>query len=130
MKNFFTILFAFFVFAQYSSAQVLFSHDFEDGTLGGMTVIDNDGLTLNPQIANSFNNSFKVIELQSGNMVAAASSWFSSPGKADNWLITPAVTIEDANTIFKWVGLSPNASFRDGYRVMVSTSGNTVSDFT
>lgn len=62
--------------------------------------------------------------------VAASSSWFSSPGQSDNWLITDALQ-PCAQTVIEW-DASPfeGPSYADGYQILVSTTGTNFADFT
>lgn len=64
------------------------------------------------------------------NWVAAASSWFSPAGTANNVLILDAVQ-PCANTILRWDSAPfEGPTFMDGYEVRISTTGTNVADFT
>lgn len=112
----------------YRSAAVLgatFEDDFENG-LGQWTIYTEGEKPFtqgwgifNPSSSFSFN-------AHSGSSVASAWSWNSSAYAADNWLITPQVVI--GNELRFWVRTNP--SFPDSYEVLLSTTGNAVSDFT
>ena len=122
--------------ANYCSAQVeiLFSQDFENG-LGSMISIDNDGLIVADALAESLNiptspSQWSAVRLSESNITAAVSpSWFNPVGVADDWLITPLIDIR-AGTVIEWSAFSLNPSFRDGYQVLVSTSGPDLTGFT
>ncbi len=60
--------------------------------------------------------------------VALSSSWFTTGGKADDWLITPKITI-GANTAIEWESMAYSQVVRDGYEVRVSTTGPDMASF-
>jgi thiol-disulfide isomerase/thioredoxin len=107
---------------------ILLSEDFDDGTLGEFTTIDGDMATPAPNVA-AFAGGFIPGETGLG-LGAVATSWFTAITPADNWLITPAVEIADAGTLFTWDAGSIDANYPDGYRVVVSTTGNEIANFT
>lgn len=64
------------------------------------------------------------------NYVAAASSWFSPAGTANNVLIMDAIA-PCATTIMRWKSAPfEGPTFMDGYEVRVSTTGTAIADFT
>jgi hypothetical protein len=128
MKRILTLLFLGSLFMQ-SQAQVLFSQDFESGVLDPMTAIDVDGKTVHPNVANSAGPTWSV-RGTSPNSVIVSTSWFNPVGQADDWIISPAITIADANTFLTWQAWSPDAAFRDGYEVRISTTDNLIPSFT
>lgn len=50
-----------------------------------------------------------------------ATSWFSSPGTANNWLMFGPLTIPSGGAVIKWYDKT-NPSYRDGYSVYVTSS--------
>lgn len=58
------------------------------------------------------------------NVVMAANSWFSSPGQADNWLITQNVQLGDHDTLFWKSAPRQTPRYLDGYEVKISTTTN------
>ncbi len=67
----------------------------------------------------------------SGDSVACAFSYFSYGDEsyvmeADNWLVTPQISLQD--TLKFWV--ISNSYYPEHYSVLLSTTGNTISDFT
>ena len=61
--------------------------------------------------------------------VAASTSWYSSAGISNDWLITPSFTVP-TGAYFEWEAIALDPSFADGYRVMISTTGTATSAFT
>lgn len=128
MKKILTLLFLGSFFVQ-SQAQVLFSQDFESGALAPMTAVDVDGKTVHPNVAANAGPTWSV-RGTSPNRVIVSTSWFNPVGQADDWIISPAITIADANTFLTWQAWSPDAAFRDGYEVRISTTDNLIPSFT
>lgn len=72
-----------------------------------------------------------VVRAVSGNNAATSTSWYNPVGASDDWMVTPAITIPaTGNPYLKFKEYAPDANFPDGYRVFISSSGNTVADFT
>ncbi len=128
MKRILTLLFLGSMFVQ-SQAQVLFSQDFESGLLDPMTAIDVDGKVVHPNIAASAGPTWSVRGNATAHVIVST-SWFNPVGQADDWIISPAVTIEQANTFLTWQAWSPDAAFRDGYEVRISTTDALIPSFT
>ncbi len=60
-----------------------------------------------------------------------SSSWFSSPGRAANYMITPPVTINNAGAQLSWKSAAGQTPlYLDGYKVLVSTTDNIETSFT
>jgi hypothetical protein len=115
--------------AFFSQAQI-FSEDFSNGIPNTFTLINNDGLT--PNAAVSYVNDAWVARTDAGtgNGYAASTSWYTPAGTSDDWMITPSITITNANTYLLWKAGAPDASFPDGYEVLISTTGTSMADFT
>ena len=111
-------------------AQIVFSENFSNGMPSNFTLINNDGLT--PNQAVSYVNNAWVIR-QGGEVtsdsVALSTSWYTPAGSSDDWMITPSISIGN-EAVLSWKALSPDADFRDGYQVLISTTGTSVADFT
>lgn len=58
-------------------------------------------------------------------------SYFSPAGKADRWLITPPITVNDPNMVLYWDDYAVDNTFTDSLQVLVSpTNSTTTSTFT
>lgn len=128
MKRIFTLLCLVALFAS-AKAQVLFYQDFESGVLDPMTAVDVDGKTVNPNVAFA-GPTFTVVQQSATNKAVVSTSWFEPVGQADDWLISPPITVTDANTFLSWEAYSPDANYRDGYKVMISTTDDSIAHFT
>lgn len=58
------------------------------------------------------------------NVALAANSWFSPPGVANNWLITPNVLLGTNDTLFWRSAPFQTPRYCDGYQVLISTTSN------
>lgn len=100
----------------------------------GWTLIDNDGDGINwgLQLV-SQSGLWNDIEGYNSNHAVGSAS-YRNDVKAlspDNWLITPALEIPDANFELKYmVGAVDQNYYYDHYEVMVSTTGTDIADFT
>jgi hypothetical protein len=121
-----------------TNAQTYFQEDFQvttDLTAAGWTLYnDSNTPTSNPDYASIFTDAWNIVTWNSEapNTVAATTSWFSPPGTADRWLITPAITLPAGTTPrvrFK-IRSHDNGAFADGYILKVSTTGTAKADFT
>lgn len=124
--------------AGYSQAQEsVFSCDFETGIPDTFTTHDLD--------MNEPSRSMKKYGFQAGvawvgytengktdeaNGVAYSGSWYLQTAKSDDWMITPAIKINDKRTILSWQAYALDAEHPDGYSVYISETGNTPDDFT
>lgn len=64
------------------------------------------------------------IDTMDGNVALGASSWFSPPAAASNWLITPNVQLGEHDTLFWKSAPSQTPRYCDGYQVLISTTTN------
>lgn len=115
---------------RYRTAEILepvFTDDFEDG-LDQWTILHGDDATaaesgywyiINPTSGLSF-------ESHSATYCASSWSWSNSAYQANNYLVTPQVEL--GGKLKFWV--RTNATYPDSYEVLLSTTGNTIEDFT
>jgi hypothetical protein len=94
-----------------------------------MTAVDVDGVPVNPGAPSYCGPTWTVIG-DAKNKLVVSTSWLNPVGVADDWLITPAISITEANTFLWWEGYSPDANYRDGYEVRISTTDNQIASFT
>ena len=124
------LLINFMLVTSFLSAQI-FSENFNSGMPTSFTTYDLDGLTADPNLPCPFTGSFVVCSYN-GEIFAASPSQFSpSAGTANDWMITPAITLP-TNTNpkeLRFDASAGNATYADGVEVYVSTTGNSPSDF-
>ena len=121
MRYFFFFLFSLF-FGVAASAQ-RFSEDFSHGIPEGFTLLDGDGQepsTAMKKLGFAVGTPWVALT-DNSNGVAASTSWYATAGTSDDWLITPAITVEDAARL-TWRARAYDAKHADGYSVYVLTS--------
>ena len=131
--NFFSmhkVLLAFTLFFFYSlgnSQTFLVQEDFSGGIPSGWQVIDNDGYPLNSSMS-QFTAAW-ISYVDGNDSVAASSSYFDDTLQASDYLILPK---QDLLTFSKlsWEARSVDASYPDGYYVLLSTTDSALSSFT
>lgn len=118
------------LFAAYTTnAQTLFSEDFEND-LSAWTLYDEDG------DGNDWRNvdvSGSEITAHGGTHVGASHSYLNGSALTpDNWMVTTnAITVPGTGFVLTWYDASQDPSWpEEKYSVYVSTTGNTVADFT
>ncbi len=128
-----TLIAVFFLYCfgmKNADAQIILFENFNTGIPSSFTLIDNDGFTPNPNVAYISNAWVARAASQNGSdSVAMSTSWYAPVGSADDWLITPQLSLAAASTI-SWSAVTIDGDFPDGYQVLISTTGATVSDFT
>lgn len=117
-----------------SQAQIviLLNEDFNSGFPSGWQVIDNDGLSPHADVSD-ITSGFGYLEDSDstgiGDSIVACTSWFTVAGTADNYLITPQLSLENHGNILYWDVKSQDPSYPDGYEILVSTSLPVIDSF-
>jgi len=118
-----------------SFAQVtILSTDFNNGIPTGWQTIDNDNLTPNSNPNVSFmTEAWNLVENQDsltiGDSILVATSWFDNEGTADDFLISPPITLGSYGNFISFDLKSFDASNPDGFEILYSTSGTSANDF-
>ncbi len=129
MKRILTLLILSFLFYQ-AQSQILFSQDFESGSLDPMTAIDVDGKTLDSNLPGYLGPTWTVFQSTASNKMIASTSWFTPVGVANDWLISDSIVVTEPNTFLIWDSYTQDPNFRDGYEVRLSTTDKAVASFT
>lgn len=106
------------------SGTVLFSEDFESGIPNTWTIIDGDNRTPRPEIGLSAGWQGIVDYRDTSNHAAASPSWYTDPGKSNDWLISPAITL-GSNSCLSWNAYSQDQYFLEGYEVRIASTPDT-----
>lgn len=113
----------------YNFAQtVAFSDDFESG-LGNWTIQIEDTSHVNSTVS-EFAPGWIIVQDTGSNHAAGATSYFTVPGQANRWMISPAISLGAFGNILSWQARSYDPSYPDGYRIFVSNTTNDISSFT
>lgn len=117
-------------FAANSQTEIL-NEDFQTGIPATWTIVDNDGLTPDAQVS-EYTQAWISKEDPDNNMdtTASSTSFFDPVGRADRWLITPALAIGNFGNIIQWEAKSHDPSFPESYKVLISTTDTQISSFT
>jgi hypothetical protein len=116
-------------------SQVIFTENFDGGlTLpSGWTQSNVDGLTVATDLSdlNFGTNAWIILANSStGSNDAVSTSWYTPAGMSNDWLISPQVAIPATGTyMLSFDAMAPDANYADGFKVYISTGGNTVADF-
>ena len=117
-------------------SQVVMSENFDAGTTlpAGWVQYNVDGFTVASNLsAYNFGTNAWIVRANnvtgSGNM-AISTSWYTPAGVANDWLVAPSINIPaSGSTVVQFDAMGADANFLDGFKVYVSTTGNTVADF-
>ncbi|MGC9332492.1 MAG: PKD domain-containing protein, partial [Bacteroidales bacterium] len=90
-----------------------------------MNFYDLDGVPANAGGASDW----KIIERATPDSNLYITSWLNPPGIANDWLTFGPITIPAAGADLKWEHKLFDPNYQDGYRVLISTTGSNVSDF-
>lgn len=115
-----------------SAAQTtVFSEDFQNGIPSAWTIVVNDTNTVDPSISAFAPGWISLPDPENtADIVAGATSFFTSPARANRWLITPPVTLGAFGNILQWEARSHDPSYPDGYMVLISTTDSLITSFT
>ena len=133
MNRLFLGILLFFTCFQTIGQITLLSTDFQSGIPSSYTILNNDGntpfSTMTPFIGHQAWISLEDPD-SSLNQVAAATSYFETADSADRWLITPQITLSSFGNYISWNAKSHDPSYPDDYLILLSTTGNSPTDFT
>lgn len=110
----------------------LLSCDFSEGMPSGFALHDLDGNEPSIDMKNlgfDIGTPWIAIADREGNMAACSTSWYRTPGKSDDWMITTPFTVESPQAVLRWRGMAGDKDYRDGYSVYISYSGSAPEDF-
>ncbi len=104
-----------------------YTQGFENG-LDGWTVIDNDDDGNDWTV---FTASSTILAHTGSHTIASYSYYNYSAVAPDNWLVSPAIVLDDSARQLSWWHRTQDPSYpAEHYAVYISTTGNTVDDFT
>ena len=105
-----------------SYGQAVFEEEFTNGIPATWTIQDVDGQTPDPNVAQFTDAWIGAADFDNTtDTVAMSTSWYSPPGTADDWLMTPAVNLT-SNNIIRWEEEAQDANYTDGYELYITTA--------
>ena len=108
---------------------ISFSEDFETG-MDGWTVVVEDTSTVNNAVIEFAPGWITLADPNNTtDTVCGATSYFSVPGKARRWLISPAITLGAYGNIIRWSARSHDPSYPDNYQVLISETTTDIAAF-
>ncbi len=132
MRTIYTIIIALFMVCN-AYSQVYYEKDFNSDPTqqapSGMRVIDRDGNTNYYSFMRAAWVVFQDANIGVASNAAVTSSRYNPAGTSDDWMITPKISIGD-NAAIVWDALNFSPTSPEGYRVLISTTGDNWTDFT
>jgi hypothetical protein len=136
MSKFSLIIFYLFLFntIKVSGQTVLIDENFNAGFPSGWLLIDHDNLPIfNHPAVNFINDAFVIRDNPDdpniGDSLLMASSWHATPGQADNYLITPQITLGAFGNYVYFDARSVDLTHPEGLEIRVSVTGTAIEDF-
>lgn len=125
--RFIGLVFFFSCFTAVKAQQLIFNEDFNAGIPASWYLVNADELT--PAAAvDTFDNAW-IPFIYDGDTCAASTSYYLPSGQSADYLITPRISL-DATSKLVWSTRSYDASYPDGYLILVSTTDSLVTSFT
>ncbi|MEX1001344.1 MAG: choice-of-anchor J domain-containing protein [Crocinitomicaceae bacterium] len=106
----------------------LIQEDFSAGIPAGWQVVDTDGLTPHSSVS-QFNDGWIWYTENTDSSVACTSYFQDTIAAASDYLILPQLSLQTI-TKLSWRARSVDASYPDGYHVLISTTDSSLSSFT
>ena len=127
MRYLLTLLFIGSFTVQIFGQDTLFEEYFTDGLPETWTTVDNDGLTPNSTVS-EFTSAWIHYQTDT-DTCAASTSYYEPVGQASDFLITPRLSVDNFSRLI-WSSRSVDASFPDGYVVLISNTDSLITSFT
>ena len=113
---------------------VYYSQDFQGDTKPAeLLYYDGDGNELTDNLVGTGLEcgTWHLIRLTAGdpNKLMGSASAFTTPGKANDWMVTPQIKIYGAGAKLTWKAMAASKIKKDGYKIYVSTKGYAMEDF-
>lgn len=131
MKKLLLLSFALFGFNQVATSQIVFQENWDGAGPGiaGWTLYNVDNLTPNAAV-NFVNGAWASSAEEFDNRVALSTSWYTPAGTSNDWLVSPSIAIPAGSSRLYWDARAFDATYKDSYKVFISTTGNAVANFT
>lgn len=119
------------VFSSILSQTLVLDEDFQNGIPTNWKLVTNDTLNPHPDVI-EFNEAWIIKENpdSTGDSVIASTSYFENAGTANRWIITNQIQLGTYGNFLNWDVKSHDPSFPDGYVVLLSTTNDSLHNFT
>ncbi|MFD1552280.1 hypothetical protein DNU06_11395 [Putridiphycobacter roseus] len=132
MKYLFSTFFIGCLFFAATAQTELLNENFSNGIPASWSMNNEDALI--PQASVSFVNDAWVGFTDAYDTCAVSTSYYlvdsNQVSQSSDYLITPKVSLLSFGSLFSWSSKSFDANYTESYYVLLSTSGNNISDFT
>lgn len=131
MKYTIALLFIAATFGIHAQNTVL-SEDFENGIPSDWKIVNRDNLTVDTTVyeyTNAWITTEDPYDDTTDNQCASATSFFTTIGNAERWLITPAITLADHGNLLTYRAASFDPSFPDNYAIKIGTDADDLASF-
>ncbi len=135
MKKLIPFMLLLFMCSLTSAQKTFFSCDFNNGIPESFALYDGDGNTPSEEATQMGFEvgkpwiSYCAFKDEPSNLSVVSTSSYSPEGTSNDWIVTPAIPIESADAYFMWKA-GNFTDKKDGYKIMVSTKGQSIEDFT
>lgn len=110
---------------------VVYSEDFQNGFPVNFSFYNLDGLQPDASVSEYVTPwIIKADPENPSDSVASSTSFFNPVGQANRWMVTPPVTLGAFGNFIEWKGKAHDASFADGFKVLLSKTDNQTASFT
>lgn len=127
MAKYFTLILSLLFVGHVSAQMVLLEEDFSSGIPSNWTIVNADGLTPDDAVS-QFTDGWIYYESEDDSS-AASTSFYNPVGQSMDYLILPKLDLLSFSKLV-WSARSVDASYPDGYYVLVSTTDSLVESFT
>ena len=110
-----------------SAQTTLIEEEFTTSIPSTFAIVDSDGLV--PALSSPVFSSAWIHYTEDGDTCAASTSYYDPTGQAQDYLITPKISL-GTYTKLHWWGKSVDASYPEEYVVLISTTDSLTSSFT
>lgn len=132
MKNLFSVLlFSVAIAIPAVADDIYFEADFEKGIPSTFKLIDRDENPTKSGVSriDLSKGSWATGQYDKGCTAAMSSAFCTYDYPVEDWMILPQINVKDAMAVLAWDAMSVHYDFREDYKVMISQSGNSTSDF-
>ncbi|MNK12962.1 Cleaved Adhesin Domain protein [compost metagenome] len=108
----------------------ILEENFQQGIPANWTIVKNDAFIEDSTVIEFAPGWISIADPDNtSDTIAAATSYFTTNGKASRWLISPPITLGTYGNFLKWKVKSYDPSYPDSYRVLLSKTDTQLASF-